>query len=356
MNTGMATLMTVTIVGNAPVTGISEAWGINDQGMVVGEEDTVFPFVWRPNAPNGTTGISTRLAMLPHPVQSTGVATAINNAGDVVGSCETVDAMGTTVRRAVLWSGGTGPAIELGTLIPNLLAPGTFLGESRALDINDSGQVVGVSDTITGSAHAFLFDPSVGIMRDLGALVPLSMLPGTPDPSEALAINANGDIVGWATAVDAQGGLVKRAFLFSRGALFMTDLGTLTPDPAVPGAFLGESSAIAINTSGVIVGDSDAPAGPPARTGAFFAAGAAPAGIFPALMTVLDVNDNGLVVGSLGDPPNQAFRFSPTSGVIDLSNVLSGHTIVRAVAINAAGQVAAVANNGTDNLAVLITP
>jgi probable HAF family extracellular repeat protein len=352
----MPSIPQVTIVGAAPVTGNSIAFGINNQGLVVGQEDTVFPFVWRPVAPNDPTGASTRLAPLPNPIQPTGIATAINNAGDIVGHCEIVDPFGATVRRATLWQGGTGPAIDLGTLMPNLAAPGTFIGDSRALDINDSGQIVGVSDTVSGSSHAFLLDPAVGLMRDLGSLVPFTMLPGTPDPSQALAINNGGDVVGAATGVDAQGNIVTRAFLMPSGAITMTDLGTLFVDPSGSGALLGDSSAIGINTSGTIVGDSDTSAAPSqARTGAFFAAGAAPAGLFPALMTVLDVNDADVVVGSLGDPPSQAFKFSGSTGAVDLSNLLPGFTIVQAVAINATGQIAALANDGTSEVAVLIT-
>ena len=193
-------------------------------------------------------------------------------------------------------------------------------------------------------------------MRDLGSLVPLTMLPGTADPSEASAINDNGDVVGTAMAVDAQGILVNRAFLLPANALAMVDLGTLFPDPASPGSFLGESSASSISNSGIIVGDSASPGSLSDMTGAFFVAGNAPTGMFPALMAARHVNDAGLVVGALGTPPNQAFRFSATSGVFDLSNVFQGHTIQKASAINASGQIAAVANDGTNDIALLITP
>src|SRR5438552_18665523 len=93
-----------------------------------------------------------------------------------------------------------------------------------------------------------------------------------------------------------------RPFLRRGGAAAMVDLGTLVPDPASPRRFIGGSSAIAINGAGTIAGDSDTDAGPHVRTGAFFAANAAAVGMFPAQMTVLDVNDSDVVVGSLGDP------------------------------------------------------
>src|SRR5262249_14539135 len=162
------------------------------------------------------------------------------------------------------------------------------------------------------------------------------------------AVNNNGDVVGSAMAVDAQGNLVNRAFLLPANTFTMIDLGTLVPDPANPGSFLGESSASSISNSGFIVGDSAAPGSLSDSTGAFFAAGSPPTGLFPSTMTVLGVNDSGLVVGSLGNPPSQAFRFSTAVSVVDLSNIFPGHTIVRAVAINASGQIAAAANDGTN--------
>jgi len=259
------------------------------------------------------------------------------------------------VDRAVLWRGGTGAPVLLNTLLPNpVLPPGGFLGNSRALAINNSGVIVGWSDTVR-SPHAFLFDPTTNVMRDLGSLVPPNILLGTPDPSQALDVDDGGNVVGNTTAVDARGNVVTRAFLLKAGALFISDLGTLIPDLTNAGAFLGDSSAIAINKNGVIVGDSDAPAGAPARGGAVFTVGSVPTLLAPIQMTVLDINDNDVVVGSLGNPPNQAFSFSRIAGIQDLSNLLAGHRIVRAAAINKRGQIAAIANNGSTNSAVLIS-
>jgi probable HAF family extracellular repeat protein len=348
----MPVSLTTTVVGNAPVTGLSEALDLNDAGVVVGQEDTVFPFIWRPTSPNGTSGTSTRLPSLPHPLQQTGVATAVNNAGDVVGFCDTTDAGGTTVTHAVLWQGGVGPAIDLNTLVPNPFSLGTFLGESKARGINDNGFIVGVSDSLSGVPHAFLFDPAVGVMRDLGSLVPP---PGTGS-SQANAIANNGSVVGTSAAIDSQGNSVDRAFLLLGGGLFMSDLGTLIPDPVVPGAFSGNSSAIAINTGGLIAGDSDTSALPGSSTGAFFSLGAPPVGMFPAQMTISDCNDNDHVVGSFTVGVGTAFRFAAGGAPIDLSGVFPGHSVTKAVAINNHGQIAAIANDGTNDKAILLTP
>ncbi|PAZ11145.1 hypothetical protein CLM62_36910 [Streptomyces sp. SA15] len=151
----MAIRPKVTPLVSAPVTGLSEANGINNAGVVVGQDDTVFPFVWRPAQPNGPTGTPTRLPILPTGSgPSTATAFAINNNDQIVGFSDALDANGTPVERAVLWTAGA--VQDLGTLIPDPANPGSFLGSSRAIDINDVGQIVGKSDTALGVEHAFL--------------------------------------------------------------------------------------------------------------------------------------------------------------------------------------------------------
>src|SRR6266705_1030704 len=253
----MPVISTLTILATAPTTGLSDAFGLNESGQVVGQEDTVFPFVWTPVIPNGPIGASRRLPLLPTGGPAEGTATAINANGDAVGFADALDPSGTLVTRAVFWPAGGATVTTIGTLIPSFAPPGLFLGNSSALAINDQGIIVGLSDSPSGVEHAFVFDPAIGVMRDLGSLIPFTMLPGTPDPSRARGINNRGDIVGEAAAVDGGGNLVTRAFLLPVGALLMQDLGTLLPDPANPGLFLGDSTAFAINDAGTIVGDSD---------------------------------------------------------------------------------------------------
>jgi probable HAF family extracellular repeat protein len=97
------------------------------------------------------------------------VATAVNNAGQVVGYSQLTTSVST---HAFLWTADRG-MMDLGALGGN---------NSRATDINDAGQVVGWSEIGDGRQHAFFWTPDDG-MVDLG-------------PGEATDINAAGLVVG----------------------------------------------------------------------------------------------------------------------------------------------------------------
>jgi probable HAF family extracellular repeat protein len=292
-------------------------------------------------------GTSTQLSTLPTGALSgEATAVAVNAGGDIVGVSDALDAGGTLVKRAAVWT-GIAPA-ELGTLIPDPANPGSFLGNSRAIDINDNGLVVGASDTAVGVEHAFLFDPSVGSMTDLGTLV------GSGGESRATSINNNGDIVGVSDSVDQAGNVVERAFLIPVGAA-MIDLGTLIPDPANPGFFLENSGAFGINDNGVIIGTSDAGGGTGLTGATQFFNPPSPISLLPTHSDGFDVGPANHVVGTFGANLDQGFVLHSSTGLVDLT-VLTGTTIVDATGVNRFGQVTAVASIGGTNVGVLITP
>lgn len=106
--------------------------------------------------------------------------------------------------------------------------------ESKAVAINERGQVVGAADTVARYSHAFLWQD--GRLRDLGTL--------GGKRSGANAINERGQVVGWAlTPADPNGYEVANAFLWQNGK--MRVLGTLGGP---------ESEAVAINERGQVAG------------------------------------------------------------------------------------------------------
>jgi len=125
---------------------------------------------------------------------------------------------------------------DLGTL------PG-YTYESQALAINNSGQIVGSSNT-DQVAEPFFY--SSGTMQDLGSL------PGYPNYSVATGINDNGQVVGYAVEADGS----AHAFIYASGT--MTDLNNLIA-PSSAGWTLEYGNAI--NDKGQIVGSGINPSG-----------------------------------------------------------------------------------------------
>lgn len=148
-------------------------------------------------------------------------AYALNDAGQVVGSSMTAK----NLSHAFLYSAGT--MIDLGTLGGN--QPGW---STTAASINAMGRVVGYSYLPSGDFHGFLY--ANHRMHDLGTL--------GGSWSQAFAINAAEQITGQAYL---PGNASAHAFLYSGGS--MTDLGALNH----------YSSGLAINGSGVVVGNAD---------------------------------------------------------------------------------------------------
>lgn len=115
----------------------------------------------------------------------TGVRAAdMNDFSRVVGSV--VDADGH--RQAALWrlTRNGASAVAVGDLGG---------GDSRFTRINNAGYAVGDATTATDRSHAFFYDPAVGRIQDLNALVE----PGGMTIRSAASIGDNGQIVGEAT-------------------------------------------------------------------------------------------------------------------------------------------------------------
>lgn len=208
----------------------SEATGINNNGQIVGYANTVAP----PNTNNIRGFLYSNGAMTQ--LGNSYTANGINNNGQVVGMSDVTkqafitngsvmtnlgslggqsEAYGindngiavghslpTGQPQATLWNGST--IINLGSL------GGTI---SRAISINNSGQVVGSSYVMDNAAnHAFLYSNCV--MSDMGTLGGAS--------SQANGINNSGQVVGTSTIA---AGDFYHAFLFGDGS--MLDLNSL---------------------------------------------------------------------------------------------------------------------------------
>jgi probable HAF family extracellular repeat protein len=183
------------------------AGGVNNRGQVVGqaEYDTpdptcvlpgdflrVGPVVWE-------NGEIKKFHMFPGDTDAG--AWAINDMGQATGGSGTCS----NSFHAVLWQDGT--AIDLGNL------GGTT--NNYGVDINNQGQVVGISDLRGDTTyHGFLWEK--GVMTDLGTL------PGDV-ASTGDGINIKGQVVGGSYDEEGNG----RAFLWQNGV--MTDLNTLIP-------------------------------------------------------------------------------------------------------------------------------
>ena len=195
--------------------GNSVAYGINDQGEVAGAYNT--SVAQRPFRSVRRIGFQE----LSLPAGSNGgIAYAINEIGEAAGYVS-----GTGGIRPAWWT--RRGEVQLLPTAQNLT--------TKALDLNDRGDIVGVSG---GEPNAAVLWPRKG------GLVGLGTLPGFTH-SEAVAISENGIIAGVATGVGAFPNR-SRAVLWQPGVLAIQDLGTL------PGG--ADSRARDVNNRGEVVG------------------------------------------------------------------------------------------------------
>jgi len=246
------------------------ALGINDQGMVVGYLDYGYAgggraFVWTATGGMQLIGDPSGYVLGP------GLATAVNNAGQVVGSAGASAyrwsvAGGFESRGVAVWNTAA-YAINNKGEIAGVVAAGSWApvfwtdaGEVQYIDglpytggqnypssINDNGQIVGrtwgdSSSIIFGEhkIYAFFWSQSTGALN-MGEL-PVDPLPNGQSFSEAYGINDSGVVVGMSNG---------RAFVWAQGTT-IRDLNSVTDSSGAGWTLI---SANAVNDAGQIVGD-----------------------------------------------------------------------------------------------------
>jgi len=181
-------------------------------------------------------------------------------------------------------------------------------GSSRAYALNASGQVVGWANINSGEQRAFLY--ANGVMNSLGNI-------DSGSYSGAYAINNNGQIVGYAQ--NSLGG--NYAFLYSN-----SELKNVSPFPGSP------SGAWGINSSSQIVGDYNGHA--------FFISSSTEIqhlGTFGGSISyALGINDNGSFVGGAFTSQNKEHAFLYSGGsMYDLGTLtVGGESRARAINLN----------------------
>ena len=201
----------------------SFAYSINNLGQIVGTAATgavTNAFFWDPANPT--------LQPITNTLGGTQAwAIKINDQGQVVGYAETTMAPNPDVH-AFLWPVNQ-KMQDLGTM------GGT---QSWANDINSSGQIVGTSITDTnGSYGAYLRDPTSGTLQPLGSFF-------VGGWSGGLGLNSLGQVVGWSLTTSGS----FHAFLQTSLQTQPLDLGIL------PGNY-NYSQAMSLNAQGQIVGE-----------------------------------------------------------------------------------------------------
>jgi probable HAF family extracellular repeat protein len=302
----------------------SSAIDVNNAGQVVGRSETITQSTKYDKKIGGYPSTSTQAGFrwtsssgMTSLANNTGPA-AINSSGEIAGNAG-------SPAEASLFTGNT--------VVPLGILPGATF--SVAFGMNDDGQVVGYSQIVNNREnlpHAFLWTPSSpnsssGSMIDLGEFM-------SPGDSSAVAINGQGWVTGNSSVPLSQpiGDVigVGHAFLWKPTSTngtsgTMIDLGTL--DPNADGG-LGQSQGLAINRSGVVVGQSN-------PTGA------------------TSQNQTDAVIWQPGS--TGSYTLSDLNSLIPSG---TGWTLWRADAINDSGQIVAEATNSSLSgwYALLLTP
>jgi probable HAF family extracellular repeat protein len=285
---------------------------------------------------------------------ATRVPCKLNNHGDIAGRA---DSALRREPRATFWNRSN--------LRPKHLR--AFVGGdySSAFDINDAGEIVGVSNT-DGAMVPFIWNARGGLSR-------IPLLPGD-SCGQAVAINKHGYVAGYSSGDNG-----VRAFLWRRNiatlnldalpggthniardvndsdevvgtsgsssgdrAVLWTKSGNVRDLGTLPGDW--SSEAAAINNNGDVVGCSKGPRGMRAfiwsKRNGMHELGVLPGGTSSAAM---DINDLGEVVGtSTSTSGEHAFIWTRQTGIADLNSSDSaklGFIFIEAHATNGRGQI-----------------
>jgi probable HAF family extracellular repeat protein len=218
------------------------ATGVNNAGAAVGWAETALhdpscvpPQQLQFEAVEWAPATNQPHVLAPLAGDSTSAATAINDAGEVVGISGTCDvAVGAfSARHAVLWLNGR--PVRLPTLGGQ--------GWNTPMAISNDGIIVGFSDTGGDVVGGVLTPNFQAVLWTPGGIVNLHTLPGD-QIAEATGVNNFGQIVG--TSFDASGN--PRVFLWQEGRIY--DLNTLV-QPNAPLYLLATGD---INDRGEITG------------------------------------------------------------------------------------------------------
>ncbi|MDY6984612.1 MAG: hypothetical protein SV422_16110 [Pseudomonadota bacterium] len=206
--------------------GTSEAYGVNDNGTVVGwapspRANYYHAFVWK-------NGVIEDLSDAGLGDPSYSRAFDVNNAEQIVGYIDRDDAMTFSEGDRDAFIREDGAFRTLGHL------PGYT--SSTAVAINELGQAVGWSGDVTGAT-------SRAVAWSGSSVIDLGTLAGDSN-SRALAVNDRGQVVGWSGNAEND----SRAVFWQKG--LMLDLNSLLP----PGSGWHLIEARGINNQGMVVG------------------------------------------------------------------------------------------------------
>jgi probable HAF family extracellular repeat protein len=312
----------LTVVGAAN----SDAWGLNNEGTVVGQtyDPTFNRFRAFVNTGTGPVDLGTFGG-------TNSIAAAVNDAGQVVGSADNADGQS----RAFLYQNDT------------MTDLGTFGGiRSSGWGINAAGVTVGSAfapenpNDFSGE-RAFMRPPG-GTLQDIGTL------PGFSSPyAAATDINNHGQIVG-ASGQAGPGDPPVHPFLYSNGV--MTDLGTFGN---------AYSTANAINDLGQVVGYSDSLADFHIPQAFLYTGGNLinlDARLGGTGSTAYDINNLGQIVGESGTFGAFIMQGDTVTSLNALIDPAAGWKIQLPKAINDRGQIAATGLLNGTAYAVLLTP